>query len=225
MAAENTTPKRRWPGRLALLVLLLLVTAGAWFIANHKIWTDDRTIHVANNQAKVREVLWDAPKPLGPQFDSDSQQYEPSVSPDGAELYFVRGKPGKNADIFVSYRRNNAWTTPEPLAAVNSPYDDLGPRLSADGKLLFFYSDRPGGLGGYDIWASPRTADGWGEPFNLGPTVNSEFNEFTPDPTPDGKHLIRDESDGSEARTGRALARHDPGERRGGLRPVDRGSG
>ncbi|MDB5356031.1 MAG: WD40-like Beta Propeller Repeat protein [Phycisphaerales bacterium] len=190
MDAETNGPKRRWPGRIAIFIVLLLIAAGGWWVANRKVWTDDRTIHVASSQAKVREVLWDAPKPLGPQFDSDSQQYEPSVSPDGTELYFVRGKPGKNADIYVSYRRNNAWTTPEPLTAINSPYDDLGPRVSADGKFLFFYSDRPGGFGGYDIWASPRTADGWGAPFNLGPTVNSEFNEFTPDPTPDGKHLI-----------------------------------
>ncbi|MDB5332939.1 MAG: WD40-like Beta Propeller Repeat protein [Phycisphaerales bacterium] len=190
MDAETNGPKRRWPGRIAIFIVLLLIAAGGWWVANRKVWTDDRTIHVASSQAKVREVLWDAPKPLGPQFDSDSQQYEPSVSPDGTELYFVRGKPGKNADIYVSYRRNNAWTTPEPLTAVNSPYDDLGPRVSADGKLLFFYSDRPSGFGGYDIWASPRTAEGWGAPINLGPTVNSEFNEFTPDPTPDGKHLI-----------------------------------
>ncbi len=95
------------------------------------------------------------------------------------------------AHIYTSHRHDGAWTPAESLAAVNGPTDDLGPRVTADGRFLLFYSDRPGGYGGYDIWAAPRAKDGsFGTPFNLGPTVNSEFNEFSPDPTPDGKHLI-----------------------------------
>ncbi|HZL37092.1 MAG TPA: hypothetical protein VFC78_17365, partial [Tepidisphaeraceae bacterium] len=193
MTQEAISPpihrRHRW--RIAgIIAALILVAATAWWFGGRRVWTDDHAIRTADGQARLREVLWDPPKPLGEPFNSGQQQYEPSISPDGTELYFARGKPGRNADIFVSYRRNNQWTAPEPLAAVNTQYDELGPRLTADGKFLLFYSDRPGGYGGYDIWACRRTASGWGKPFNLGPQVNSEFNEFTPDPTPDGKHLI-----------------------------------
>ena len=61
-----------------------------------------------------------------------------------------------------------------PLAAINSPGDELGPEPSADGRCLFFYSDRAGGLGGYDLWVSLR-AEGAGDPgFNhVSPSLRS----------------------------------------------------
>ena len=167
----------------------VLLIAAAWFLVGPKVWTDGGTIRIADRETKVRDVIWTRPQPLEG-FSSDEQVYEPSISPDGTELYFVRGKAGRQARIFVSLRRHNAWTKPVPVDAVNGPFDALGPRVSPDGRFLLFYSDRPGGLGGYDIWAAPRTSSGWGKPFNLGPSVNSEFNEFNPDPTPDGRHLV-----------------------------------
>ena len=182
-------PRWVWWGAFGVALAALLIAAGSWFLFGHKVWTDGGAIRVADADAKVRDVIWTAPRPLEG-FASDEQVYEPSVSPDGTELYFVRGKAGGNARIFVSYRRNNAWTKPVAVDAINGAFDSLGPRVTPDGRFLLFYSNRPGGLGGYDIWAAPRTASGWGKPFNLGPTVNSEFNEFNPDPTPDGKHLI-----------------------------------
>lgn len=190
MSDEKLKPKRRWPWVIALTIAACAVAVVVLWLIGPKFWTDDRTIHVASNHASTRTVLWDPPRALGPQFASDQQEYEPCLSPDGTEFYFVRNKAGQNADIYISYRRNNQWTAPVSLDAINSPYDDLGPRLTPDGRFLLFYSDRPGGFGGYDIWASARVRDGWGKPFNLGPEVNSEYNEFSPDPTPDGKHLI-----------------------------------
>jgi hypothetical protein len=177
-----------WAASGAALAVVV-VAAVVWFAAGQKFWTDGKSLRVSDRDARLRQVVWAPPVELEG-FDSDQQVYEPSLSPDGTELYFVRGKAGKNAAILVSLRRNNAWTKPEPVKAVNGPFDALGPRVTSDGKFLLFYSDRPGGLGGYDIWASPRSEAGWGEPFNLGPGVNSEFNEFNPDPTPDGRHLV-----------------------------------
>ena len=66
--------------------------------------------------------------------------------------------------------------TPTNLGpTVNSSGWDGGPRILANGLTLYFSSNRPGGLGSYDTWVTTRETvqDPWGEPVNLGPTVNS----------------------------------------------------
>ena len=101
---------RTW--RLGLLFGLgfMVAITLAWFLAGRKIWTDGRGLSVIDSQARLREVVWNAPQPLGKPVEEDQQQYEPCISPDGTELYFVGGKPGHNADIYVCHRRNNAWS-------------------------------------------------------------------------------------------------------------------
>ncbi len=169
-----------------LVVLAAAIGTGAAWFVGPRIRMEGGRLYIGNDDAGVRNVVWGTAQSLGNNINTTAQEYEPCVSPDGSELFFVRGKPGEGAHIYFSVRRFGQWTDPTPLSAINGPTDDLGPRLSADGRFLYFYSDRPGGLGGYDIWAAPRSPDGsWGKPFNLGPTVNSEFNEFSPDPTPD----------------------------------------
>src|SRR5687767_7813483 len=140
----NGKPRRRWvwwaAGTAAALVVF--VAAGGYFFVRQRFWTDDRTVRVPAHEAKPREVLWTTPEPLAAAFNTAEQEYEPSASPDGTELYFVRGKAGgavggdgdpQDADIHVSYRRDNQWTAPQPLEGVNGPRDDLGPRLTPDG--------------------------------------------------------------------------------------------
>jgi hypothetical protein len=61
--------------------------------------------------------------------------------------------------------------------------------ITADGQELFFHSARPGGYGGLDIWVSRKTTAGWGEPVNLGPTVNTAADEGWPDISADGQEL------------------------------------
>ncbi|MFO8058138.1 MAG: OmpA family protein [bacterium] len=62
-------------------------------------------------------------------------------------------------------------------AKVNSPDSEIGPIIAADGKKLFFTSDRAGGQGGQDIWVSDRKDGKWTEPRNLGDEVNTKYNE------------------------------------------------
>lgn len=61
--------------------------------------------------------------------------------------------------------------------------------ISSDGQELYFHSSRPGGLGGLDIWVSTLTDSGWGQPVNLGPTVNTSQDEGWPYLSPDGSEL------------------------------------
>jgi len=75
---------------------------------------------------------------------------------------------------------------------VNTPSYDSDICISNDGLSLYFTSDRPGGSGSYDIWVTTRETaqDLWGEPVNLGPTVNSGVWEHTPFISADGLTLF-----------------------------------
>jgi hypothetical protein len=191
MDEQPKTLRRRRFWIAPLIALTFLVAGAVWYFHGRTIWTDGHGNRFPSAESTLRQVIWTTPEPFDPAaFASDDQQYEPAISADGTEFYFVRGKPGQGAHIYASYRRDNQWTKPVRLDTINGPTDDLSPRLTADGKFLLFSSDRPGGVGGFDLWAASRTKDGWDKPFNLGSAVNTEFNESNPDPTPDGKRLI-----------------------------------
>jgi hypothetical protein len=80
------------------------------------------------------------------------------------------------------------------LATVNSSGYEFTPEISSDGLELYFESDRPGGYGLDDLYVSTRatTEDGWGEPVNLGPTINSPLWEHCPTISADGLTLFFD---------------------------------
>ena len=136
-----------------------------------------------------RDILWQPPTALPESINTPAEDYEPRVSYTGDELFFVRGKAGSNADIYRCVRDGEVWSEPEALSAINTPVDELGPTLSRDGQALYFYSDREGGVGGYDLWVAHRGSSGWQTPINLGPRINTTFNEYGPALTPDGAWL------------------------------------
>ena len=85
------------------------------------------------------------------------------------------------------------WSEPVNLgASINSQGADQSPALSADGLSLYFSSDRPGGLGGVDLWVSHRATpqSTWETPVNLGITINSADAETGPDLSLDGHMLF-----------------------------------
>jgi len=157
----------------------------------------DFDLWMATRQAKNED--WGVPVHLGDTLNSRGMEWNPCISSDGLELYFAKGTWG-DTDIVVA-RRDSVW---EPWGAaeslgliVNSTGWDAGPSISADGLELFFLSIRPGGYGGPDLYATKRatTADAWGLPANLGPTVNSSYGdslygEWTPSISWDGLTLF-----------------------------------
>lgn len=180
---------RHWAG-LGTVALLAALLAAGWWITQQRVWTDHADLRISDEAAQVRRVVWTPAERLEGPFKSDDAEYEPALSPDERRLFFVRGRPGGDADLYVAERADDGtWGEPQPLSEINSDADELGPRLTPDGRWLLFYSNRPGGHGRYDLWAAPRRGSGWGEPRNLGPEVNSTFNEFSPAPSPDGRQL------------------------------------
>lgn len=116
-----------------------------------------------------------------------------SVSQDGKFLFFTGcNRPdGKGrCDIYVATKRGDDWGKPFSLSPpVNTAGWESQPSISADGRTLYFVSNRKGGYGGYDIWKSTLTEKGWGEPENLGPTINTPYNEQSPFIHPDDSTL------------------------------------
>ncbi len=90
-------------------------------------------------------------------------------------------------------QRYSDWSAPVNLGPViNSAFSDQGPAISKDGRSLYFTSNRPGGLGGFDMYVSQREGvhEPWGSPVNLGPTVNTTFDEGNPAFSSDGHFLF-----------------------------------
>lgn len=156
---------------------------------------------------------WTPPINLGAPLNTPADEGLDTFSQDEKTVYLTSdSRPdglGKN-DIYLSRFINNKWTEPENLGApINSEYNDANASLSADGKKLFFVSDRPGGQGGYDIWVSELGADGkWGEPKNLGEPINTPDWEGAVFIAPDGLTLYFS-SNGHEGYGGADIFRSD----------------
>lgn len=182
---------------LGVLILLAAVAiAGFMWLDRRRAtyYTDAQTIRQPAAEASLRQTLWRPPVSLPHAINTLDHEYEARLSADGMTLFFVRGQPDSDADLFVSHRlsgngSSQEWSSPRPFHEVNSDVDDLGPEPSADGNSLYFYSNRPGGAGGFDLWVSHRTDAGWQAPINLGPVVNSQNNEHSPALSPDGSQL------------------------------------
>jgi len=114
------------------------------------------------------------------------------------ELYITRnnekkGKPvldehGRvNLKIYRTRMSGGQWGKVEELSVNSNDHSNAHPTVSSDGTTLYFSSNRPGGIGGNDIYMCKRMGDDWSEPVNLGRPINSEGDEMFPTTSPDGR--------------------------------------
>ena len=137
---------------------------------------------------------WSKPEP--PVFAGDGVEADPYFTADGRTVYFIstrslNGQKRKDLDIWrVDRESSDAWGAPVHLPEpVNSSGSEWFPRPSADG-WLYFGSNRPGGLGGNDIWRARVGAGGRWTTENLGAAVNTAGDEYEPLPSANGLRLI-----------------------------------
>ena len=108
------------------------------------------------------------------------------------ELYFCSARAGnqRNIDIYLAdWQAGEAENWRTAGQEFNADYEVGELHISPDGQWMVFASQRAGGLGGYDLWISNWIGTGWGEPANLGPSVNSAGDENRPYLSPDGQSL------------------------------------
>ena len=119
---------------------------------------------------------WGVPRPLGPPFDSPANEHAPTVS--GETICFNSTRPGGMGrnDIYCGLLEGQ----PHLISAVSSSAQDAGPWLAGSAGILLFASNREGGEGGWDLYISTRTADGWSAPRNLGAPINTAADELWP---------------------------------------------
>ncbi len=139
---------------------------------------------------------WSNPVDLGDSVNSPAWDLGPSVSGDGLELYFGSARPGGSGDwdVWMCAREtlSDSWSTAVNLGpTVNSSEYDGHPFISTDGLALFITSARAGGHGDWDIWFITRATrdDDWGEPVNLGPSLNTSAGEAEPSLSDNGRML------------------------------------
>lgn len=120
---------------------------------------------------------WSQPQNLGCIVNSLADEAGPYLLED--ELYFSSTRAG-NGNIYLSTFDGETFTAPALVPGVNSAQNDLRPNLRRDGLELFFDSNRPGGIGGLDLWVTTRasTSHAWSAPQNLGANANSAANEL-----------------------------------------------
>ena len=131
------------------------------------------------------------PQKLWGAFDCKEAKGAFAFSPDGLQAYFTRQKAAKKDQpltwgIYVAGWEGGHWDSPVRFDHNMPGYDVAHPTLSADGRTLYFASDMRGGYGGMDIYVCHKIGNGWSRPANLGPNVNSIYNEIYPSVHRDG---------------------------------------
>lgn len=124
-----------------------------------------------------------------------------SISPDGKQLFMYVNNPddARGGEIYTAKRSGSGkWGTPKNMGKnINTSYFEDGAVLSPDGNTLYFMSERgqdlpwkgQKGYGRSDIWMAKKQGNSWGDAINLGPTINTEYDEGGIFPAPDGKTL------------------------------------
>jgi outer membrane protein OmpA-like peptidoglycan-associated protein len=157
---------------------------------NDNVWDDNKPyedIFVSTKEGGT----WTAAKNIGTSLNTRFNNSNLTLSPTGNMLFVYKDGIG-DGDIFFSERQpDRTWSIPKPLVGtINSSFRESSASITKDESTIYFSSERPGGLGGTDIWSATKNSKGaWSIIKNLGPSVNTEFEDDAPFIDYDGKTL------------------------------------
>jgi outer membrane protein OmpA-like peptidoglycan-associated protein len=155
-------------------------------------YMDQHKFYDAVMRAEKIDTIWQNPENLTPEIRSDGDYYLTGMSINGAQLFLTFYDPYKSGEICFTEIQNPKWNKMHRLNGnINTLFNETHASLAPNGKTLYFTSDRKGGYGGLDIYSSELTESGeWGPAVNLGPLINSPYNEETPFVSTDSKKLF-----------------------------------
>ncbi len=168
----------------------------ATFVSKAKSYIEKCTgaVHLLKHPVPFRSVN------LGPNVNSEDDEYWPSITVDGKTLIFTRlvgaksqsakGRSLAQEDFYTSTFVDNEWQPSVPLKSINTIYNEGAQTISSDGKLLFFTAcTRNDGRGSCDIYFSRNKGGEWSIPENAGEPVNSPSWESQPSISANGEFL------------------------------------
>lgn len=128
------------------------------------------------------------PKPFSNNLLSEHHQGPVTFSKDGSQIFFTKNSSDKKSKksgkiglkIYMADRSGNSWVNEREFPHNDASSYNFHPTISADGKMLFFASDRQGGQGGMDLYVSEFLDGEWVTPKNLGSKINTPQNEAFP---------------------------------------------
>lgn len=141
------------------------------------------------------------PKNLGPNVNSENDEYLPALTTDEQTLIYTVRLPRENIpansknkfneDFYISHYEKDKWQIREPIGdQINTLNNEGAQSISADGQVLYYTAcEKSGGLGGCDIFYSKKAGDTWSKPMNIGPPVNTQYWEAQPSISADGRTL------------------------------------
>ncbi len=144
-------------------------------------------------RCRKKDGVWLRAEPMS-DINTLGNEGAQSISADGNTLVFTacdRRDSKGGCDLYLSEKKNGRWTLPVNIGApVNTSAWETQPAISADGQVLYFVSNRAGGKGESDIYATRRFPSGkWGAPINLGDTINTPLDDICPFFHADGQTL------------------------------------
>lgn len=133
---------------------------------------------------------WSKAKNIGAPINSQWHDASVGISPDGQTILIYKDDNG-DGNIYSTSLDGDIWSTPVKLNDnINTKHWEPSAFISADGNTLYFISDKPDGYGGRDLYMSKRTSEGdWGKSVNMGPNINTPYDEDSPFIHPDGVTL------------------------------------
>jgi outer membrane protein OmpA-like peptidoglycan-associated protein len=176
----NTNHDEYWPSLSADgLTLVITRTVPFYNISTGNQIQED--FFFSRNENGVWKLMKNAGAPLNTPDNEGAQ----SISANGKLMVYTvcnrKGVIGR-CDIYYSVKTGDEWSFPRNMGApINTSAKETQPSLSADGRTIYFASDRPGGKGGLDIWVSHLDEDStWQTPVNLGDSINTTGDEMSP---------------------------------------------
>lgn len=126
---------------------------------------------------------WTKPKNIGNPINTETHDACVSLSGDAQQMFIYRTSIDLiSGDLYLTKHDGDHWTKPEKLPhEINSEYRELSACTNLENSVIIFSSDKPGGLGGKDLYRSVRLPNGhWSKAVNLGPKINTAQDEDAP---------------------------------------------